>query len=431
VSENNKIQDIPSFRKVRSDAKNLKAFKEALPVLHPALKLMGADTDQIDQALKKIDVLEESVEDLITVPDRFNDHFAPLGWIMYEEMDLQIAKIALEKADSGDVIGAETYLTEYYNPEIVQQKLHRMNHIEEFRRRMPLAQKALTDYCRKRYHACVPVMLALIDGMVNELHLKARGKRLGLSAEAVNLEAWDSVSAHSKGLGNLVRVLMKGRNMTTTQQISIPYRNGIMHGTDLGYDNKIVAAKTWALLFSLRDWAIKAERGAIEKPLSAEKTTTPLDLIHIIKKNQEDKRRLHEWTRRNIKPGQDIPASAKPEDYADGSPERTLAEFLDLWRVKNYGFMSQRCLSGLKGKANPGDLNLSYSKRLLKAFEFEEIHDQAASVTVITTQLTYEDLGQEIKKSFAFRLINLDTNWEPQIRGDPGSRWFILNWNCL
>jgi len=174
VSEINKIQDIQSFRKVVSDAKNLEALKKAMPILHPALELMGSDTDQIERALKEIDGLTASVEDLITIPDRFNDHFASLGWIMYEEMDLQVAKTALEKADSGDIEGAEAYLIEYYNPETVQQKLRRMNHVEEFRRRMPLAQKALDDYREERYHACVPVVLALIDGMVNELHLKAR-----------------------------------------------------------------------------------------------------------------------------------------------------------------------------------------------------------------------------------------------------------------
>jgi len=74
VSEINKIQDIQSFRKVVSDAKNLEALKKAMPILHPALELMGSDTDQIERALKEIDGLTASVEDLITIPDRFNDH---------------------------------------------------------------------------------------------------------------------------------------------------------------------------------------------------------------------------------------------------------------------------------------------------------------------------------------------------------------------
>jgi hypothetical protein len=128
---------------------------------------------------------------------------------------------------------------------------------------MTLAQKALTDYHEGRYHACVPVVLAMMDGMVNELYLRAKGKRKGLSAEGANHEAWNSVSAHSRGLGQLIPVLMKGRNKTITQQVDMPYWHGIMHGMDLGYDNKIVAAKTWAALFSLRDWAKRWKRGLL------------------------------------------------------------------------------------------------------------------------------------------------------------------------
>ena len=433
MSEKQKIQDITSFTKARSEAKNLNALKSAMPVLRWPMKLIGVDVDQIDKVMKDTEGMGASVEEITTIPDRFNDHFAAIGWIVYEEMDLQAAKTALEKADSGDIEGAEACLVEYYNPETVQQKLCRMKDIEEFRPRMPLAQKALADYREERYHACVPVVLALIDGMVNELHLKARGKKLGFSAEAVNLEAWDSVSAHSKGLGQMVRVLMKGRNTTTTQQISIPYRHGIMHGMDLGYDNRIVAAKTWATLFALRDWAIKAEKGAIEPP-SPEKPVVLSDLIHQIQKNQEDQQLLREWKPRNIKLGQDIPVSGKSENYEAGSPEKSLAEFLGYWQDRNYGFMAKNSLasiSGSKGPANPRDLNLAYSKRNLKAFEFVGIKDQAAAITVITTKLIYEDCGQEMEKSFEFRLINLDSRWKASVRGQPDSSWFILNWDWL
>lgn len=146
------------------------ALKDAMPVLRGPMKLIGVDSDQIDNALKDTERLMASMEEITTLPDRFNDHFASHGWIIYEEMDLQAAKTALEKADSGDLEGAEAYLVEYYNPETVQQKLRRMNDIEDFRPRMTLAQKALTDYREGRYHACVPVVLALMDGMVNELY---------------------------------------------------------------------------------------------------------------------------------------------------------------------------------------------------------------------------------------------------------------------
>ncbi|MDD1761574.1 MAG: hypothetical protein LUQ59_05015 [Methanothrix sp.] len=431
VSKSNKIQDIPSLKKARSDAKNLETLKKAMPILRPGLRLIGGDIDQIDRLLEEVDDMVESVNDLATIPDRFNDHFAPLGWIMYEEMDHHVAKTALEKADSGDIEGAEACLVDYYEPEMVQQKLQRMMHIVEFRSRMPLAQKALIDYREERYHACVPVVLALADGLVNELHLKARGKRLGFSAEAVDLAAWDSVSAHSKGLGELVCILMKDRKKTTTQQITIPFRHGIMHGMDLGYDNKKVAAKTWAALFALRDWGLKAEKGAINPP-SEEKNPTVSDIFNKIKKNEETKKRQQDWKPRNIKPGQDIPVSGKPDQYDAGSPEQTLAEFFGLWIEKNYGFMAKICISSdLKSISNPRDVNLSYKNKLLEGFEFKEIKDQAAAITVITVLLICRISGEETKRTSEFRLIYLDPDWRPEVRGYSNGKWFIINWDML
>lgn len=116
MSEEQRIQDIPSFIKARSDVKNLMALKDAMPVLRGPMKLIGVDSGQIDNALKDTERLMASMEEITTLPDRFNDHFASHVRIIHEEMDLQAAKTALEKADSGDLEGAEAYLVEYYNP---------------------------------------------------------------------------------------------------------------------------------------------------------------------------------------------------------------------------------------------------------------------------------------------------------------------------
>ena len=89
--------------------------------------------------------------------------------------------------------------------------------------------------------------------MVSELHEKRRG----FFAEEVDLQAWDSIAAYSKGLNVLVSIFQKGRKTTRIKPIFLPYRHGIIHGMDLGYDNKVVAAKTWAALFATRDWALR------------------------------------------------------------------------------------------------------------------------------------------------------------------------------
>src|SRR6185437_15691335 len=95
--------------------------------------------------------------------------------IMYDQMNVSVAKGAMAKAEACDMEGAEALLVDYYNLENVQWQLLTMRGVEAFRPRMALAEMALTDYEEGRYHACIPVVLALLDGLVNELHEKRRG----------------------------------------------------------------------------------------------------------------------------------------------------------------------------------------------------------------------------------------------------------------
>ncbi len=113
-------------------------------------------------------------------------------------------------------------------------------------------------------------------------------KRRGFFAEGVSLTAWDSVAAHDKGLNELKTIFQTGRYATTTEQITVPYRNGIIHGMDLGYDNKTVAAKSWAALFAARDWAMRVEQGLLIAPPEEPKTSWR-EIFQRIRKNAEDK----------------------------------------------------------------------------------------------------------------------------------------------
>src|SRR6266702_1529055 len=182
-----RIQDIPSIKKTLDDAKKLKSLKAFMPMLKPLLRLFGVDVNEMQSAFANLDELERQAKELATLPDRFNELFSAQGWIIYDLMNVEVAKAAVTKAESGDVDGAEEDLVAYYAPETVGWLLRMMMGVRPFIARMPLAEKALIDYREERYHACVPVVLALLDGLVNELHEKRRG----FFAEGVNLTAWD------------------------------------------------------------------------------------------------------------------------------------------------------------------------------------------------------------------------------------------------
>ncbi len=415
------IQDIPSFKKLLSDTKGMKSLKVAMILLKPLLRLLRVDVDQMENAFTSLDELERQVKDLSMLPDKFNSLFGARGWIVYGMMNVEVVKAAVEKAEAGDIDRAEADLVTYYDPDKVEWLLRTMTGIEAFRPRMPLAEKALIDYREERYHASVPVVLALLDGFVSELHEKRRG----FFAKDVDLSAWDSIAAHDKGLNVLTTIFQIGRHTTRTEQITIPYRNGILHGMDLGYDNKIVAAKTWGALFATRDWALKAEQGLLTAPPPEDKTTWK-QLVKQILDNAEDKKRLEEWRPRTICIGVDIPNTGSPEAFQNGTPEHRLAEYMSYWQTRNYGGMAQSLyLYGTPPNKAPLEVRENYATKKLKTFEFIEVSDKAAALTIIKTKLIYEEDKCEIERVVDFRLTNKGSNGSVAVRGKPNSSWTI------
>ena len=78
------IRDIPSIKKMLEDAQNFKTLKHAMPFLRPLLRLLGVDVAAMDEALSGLDDLVKMTDEIATIPDRFDDIFAELGWIVYE-----------------------------------------------------------------------------------------------------------------------------------------------------------------------------------------------------------------------------------------------------------------------------------------------------------------------------------------------------------
>lgn len=422
------IRDIPKIKSLLEDAKMLKSFKTVFPALKPFLRLVGVDTSSIEDALERVDELAEQIDEMAMIPDRFNDLFAPRGWIIFELMNLEVAKDAIEKAEAGDLEGAEDILVDYFNVDTVKRQLRTMYAVEAFRPRMALAEKALLDYEERRYHACTPVVLAQIDGLVNELHDTQRG----FFADEADLEAWDSLAAHSKGLNQLAPIFRKRRCKTTTEPIDIPYRHGILHGRDLGYDNKMVACKTWALLFAVREWAIKAERSMLEAP-AKEPEKSWKQIIFDIAYHIEEKKRWEDWNPRELQVA-DVPADTKGSDMEEGTPERALAEYLHWWKKANYGYMSNYIpylFDKYKDKPLPAEIRELYHRKRLVSYRFMSFDHSIAGVADIGVQLQIEAEAETSDQMTAFRLVCEDENGEMVSHGNPAAKWVVMNWNVI
>jgi hypothetical protein len=419
-----RIRDIPSFKRQFEELEQFEALRGCLPIAAPFLKRLGIDTDSMSRSLEGLDGLRETAERIASIPDRFNYQFAARGWIMHGDMNLDAAVQATELAESGDMDAAEARLLSLHGSGEVKWMLRRMSAVEAFRPRMRLATLALEDYRDGRYHACVPVVLALLDGVVSQLHEERRG----FFAENADLSAWDSIAAHERGLNVLTTIFQKGRRTLNEDPIDIPYRHGILHGWDVAYDNRIVAAKTWAALFSVREWAIKAERGELEEP---EPTDQPSwrQLFADIARNKEVRERIEAWEPRGLEVGVDVTSHGPPEFFGPGTPERHLVEYLNYWQERNYGYMAGHAgMPVHDGEVTPQQIREIYEGRTLKAFDILAIEDQAPSASKIDVTLHIEDEGDLTEKTVSFRLVYWHRDENVVIRGDADGEWTVVNW---
>lgn len=413
-----RLRDIPSIKKIDEMVQGAKAFEQAMPMLEPLLDMIGVDVDKVKEGVGNIDL--EKGEKLLSLPDRFNELFADHGWIFYDTMSVTVAENAIEKVEAGDFAGAEEILVNYYNKETIEMKLLLdLNKIKAFEPRERLIKLALEDYLAGRYHASIPVVLALTDGLVNDLH----PDHSGISAEKTTLEAWNSIAANSLGLGKLKGKLFTSRRKTRTEQITLPYRHGILHGTDLGYDNITVAAKTWALLFAVGDWATKVEKEEIDAPEEAPPMTLS-DSAERVEKSESLNVELKNWVPRSS-------ISTEPEKFEEKTPEYVLNEFLNYWVKKNYGKMAEILPPSKSEIKPPLRIKRHFQERFLKSFKFNSIDDVALGNTTIEVHLEIEKRGRVEEKDYRFVMWSQDADGRTVSRNDESARWVSIDWKVF
>lgn len=419
-ANNKKIKDNPTCAELLQTAKGMGTLSSVISFFEK----LGLKNVKLSEAFKQVPDLVQKTTDLINLPDRFNEHFSKKGWIAFESLKAELMQEAIQLADNGKNDAAEDLLVNQFNEESLNWALTFMKAIEEYHPRDELAQKAKEDYLAGRYHACIPVVLTIIDGIVNDIEQK------GFFAKGVNLTAWDSIAAHSSGLQQLCRLFNQTRTKTTTEQISVPYRHGILHGRDLGYANKTVAAKTWAALFAIKDWAMAIKQGK-KHPKEKEPEPTFLEVLKSYTKTQEQKRKIEDWKPRVIKLGENCLVTGTPEKYEPESPEKALACFIHYWSNHNYGGMAKllKTYPNISLKRLAGRLREDLRGKSIQNFKFLGITDKAAAITEILVDIDILYNDKPLKKEIQTRLIYEDAEGNPLIRGEPNGQWLIMEYS--
>lgn len=266
--------------------------------------------------------LERSVRELAAVVDEFYGVLGDRHWIFHDNLNVERIR-AILRLDAGQIERA--LIAMYMEPETLEFLIRMLRRFPGMRARAHLIERAEKDFLEGRYYSIVLVLLAVMDGFVNEVESEHRGLH---TRDADEMHAWDSVVGHHLGLARAHRTFTKTFSVTSSEEVRELYRNGIMHGILLNFDNEFVAAKAWNRLFAVADWATSRQK----ESNPTESRPTFRELVGRIRENEEAKKALAGWQPRVV--------SDQDSGFIDDPLRALVVSYLDAWKARNYGQMA-------------------------------------------------------------------------------------------
>lgn len=406
-------ESVAEMLRLVQGASTIESLWQAFPLLQKAFP-------QLKDASEKLAELKEQSAVLL-LPDRFNELFASSGWIAYESMSLDMMKQAIGTFEEKGLDAAEAYLANAYDADALKWGILRFNGHPEFKKRIRLAELAKDDYLAGRYHACTPLLLSLLDGLVSDV-----SRHIGFFADNADLTAWDCIAAHESGLQALAALMTKGRGKTNEEPISVPYRHGILHGRELTFDNRIVAAKTWAALFAARDWAGALAEGKKNPAPKQEKTWG--EIIQSVRKNQETKRLLDACKPRTRDELAHLPCEGLSSLLPENSPEHAVAGFMENWRQGRFGPLAD-ALSHTYDMAmgkKAGEAKRDFGSQTVISFQIMAVEDSTPAFSAVTIKAAFCGENRQFETHLKVSMAYQDPKGFPMCRLESGGKWKLI-----
>lgn len=319
--------------------------------------------------------IERQLKKYAATVDTFYDRLGDRHWIFH---NLNMDKV--DKLVTADISADELerrFIDEIYgDASSLATSIQLLTRFPAMRPRMALLHKARVDYLERRYYAVVLVLIAVMDGFVNDLD---PDNRRGLHArEEAELAAWDHVVGHHKGLTAAHRTFTKKFKARSDEPVYELYRNGIVHGNLTNFDNVIVATKAWNRLFAVGDWATSREK---EKAPKKPKPTWR-ELGRGLAENARTKRLLEAWEAKTL--------TAESSEFEAHPVYQAADGFFNAWQSKRYGLMVD---------VIPLEMHQAYGRQLarqvrslfqgleLESFAIEALDFVAASICHVNVRL--------------------------------------------
>ena len=282
---------------------------------------------------------------------------------------------------------AEDICISYYKNHFSSRYI-RLVRLPNYELRKYIIEKAHSHFLQEDYISCIPLVLMMADGAANDVFPK------GIFAEGTDITIWNHIGT-LYGIEEYIKSFTPSRKTTRDDAITIPYRNGILHGRDTGYGTERVALKAWALLFNLCDLFIAKKN----EPLEKSKYDAQQEKIQEENKRfredpiGESLRTIHKvdqfstWT--PIKTAEDWHKELTNQDvssYQEKSVGWTFHTFMQLWRKHKYPEMLKMVDLGSTFSAKRKHLFMQKINKLsFDTYEINFIYEHKTALAFGTT----------------------------------------------
>lgn len=391
-------------------AKDLPSYQELFQLIQGG-KLLTRFIAR-DQRKTLIEV-QQQVERLTRVVDDFYGRLGQRNWI-YHDL-LSVDKIEQLLAETVDARSAEERLIEMYRDgDVTKWWIARLRAHDGLRQRFHQIERAREHYDAGQFDSCTLHLIAVMDGFVNDFE---PGDRKGLHArDPEDMVAWDSVVGHHLGLTHALATFTKTIRKRLDEEVFEVYRNGIMHGSVVKFDNVIVATKAWNMLFAVADWATATRKAAEPKKPDPTWGDTWAALVR-----RNAYRKYEDSFASSV-------IKASDENFASDEIVNLASEFLDAWQHRRWGITAKFTPPALRGSKTGGQAaRLSrevFGRHDLQHWEIESVTYDHASSAEIRGKATVT--GRE--KPLRFRMAFWTADGHVGIPGRDNGAWTVAVW---
>lgn len=370
------------------------------------------------KGVKQFREIEQQLDELVFTVDKFYALLGKRGWIFVECFDWRRIRLIVGNDDTDS---AEKELVQYFQEGyMLEFGINRMSRFEDMRPRLHLIEKAKCDYLEGRYYSTVLVLISVMDGFVNDID---KACRRGLHARyPEEMYTEDCVATMWSGLPEVQRRFIKSFKAREETEVYDVFRNGIVHGMVMNYDNVVVASKAWCMLFAICDWAenISLEKHQKKDLFEQSDMSCRSFLNKIIERKKEIERKeeyLRQWKSHNV----DLENPSKE----DSELLISCRDYFDAWVAKNYGKLSgfflnytKKSKSGLAGEARH-----YYSNYEISEYQILSIDRKAAAVAEVCAIVT----SGEGTWTPTIRFVRMDKNLNVCCDQEPGG-WKVVGY---